>query len=706
MPTRKSLFLILLLGLVAPLVVQAVEPGIFRIHLYRADDDYENWGIHAWGPDLRLKQPTTWTRPLAPSGQDEYGIYWDLPIKTAATEVFFIIHRGDEKNNPSDNAAKFKQTGREIWMKNDDDTLYISKPNVPVSRFIPSKPAVDPDQASPVADPKPAKPAATPVPAAQNSAGTAPVQPAKPTAPPTPVTTDETRKLQDEITSLKTDLKASQDRYSLALRNAVPIWIPLTSGGLLLVALVLFLFTLLRNNRLRKELKVQKAALATVSEEAMKTAESKLMHKTLLDELTGLPNRAGLNQALPLALNKAKRYQRQLALLFIDLDQFKPINDNFGHEAGDFVLRTIAERFKEGLRTSDMIARLGGDEFVVLIEEMVDPKFVADVAQKLLTAAQQGFLIGGQELHVSASIGIATYPSDGKNAALLLRNADAAMYKAKENGKNNFQYYSEDLNTHSLQRLALESSLRHALTRGELTLHYQPVVETKHNQVVSVEALLRWKHADMGYITPAQFIPLAEENNLIDEIGQWVLHEALTQAKTWFDAGHELTLSLNISPRQLKNEDFHKTVSRALVESGFPAEKVILEFTESFLLGQPDEAIVMLENLKELGLKLALDDFGTGNSSVTALKKFPIDIVKIDRTFLQGIPDDEDSDALVSALISLGQKLRLQVVAEGVETEDQRRFLSSQNCDLYQGFLFAKPAEAKALADKLPRRAK
>ncbi len=400
-------------------------------------------------------------------------------------------------------------------------------------------------------------------------------------------------------------------------------------------------------------------------------------------------------QQLARSLAQARRHDKPLAIMFIDLDRFKNINDTLGHDAGDGVLKEVAERLRGCLRESDTIGRLGGDEFVVLIEELPEPVQVAAVAQKILAAVAKPFILDAQEFHLTASIGISTYPADGEDVQNLLKNADISMYRAKEQGKNNYQFYSAQMNVHSIERLALESSLRRALERNEFVLHYQPKVDIGSGRVTGMEALVRWQRTDKALIPPAQFIPLAEETGLIVPIGEWVLKTACAQNKSWQDQGlPPLRIAVNLSARQFIHENLLQDVARVLNETGLDATSLELEITESMVMHNPEHAVKLLNKLKATGIHLSIDDFGTGYSSLNYLKRFPIDNVKIDRSFIQDIPEDCDDAAITQAIIAMAHGLGLRVIAEGVETVEQFRFLRDHKCDDMQGYYFSKPLPA------------
>jgi diguanylate cyclase (GGDEF)-like protein len=439
----------------------------------------------------------------------------------------------------------------------------------------------------------------------------------------------------------------------------------------------------------------------------LREGEAKLKHAQRVeylayhDGLTALPNRSLFTNLLNQAIHQAQRHHRQLAVAFIDLDRFKQINDTLGHESGDELLKQVAERLKGCLRESDAVARLGGDEFVVLLTELLEEKYAAAVAKKIITMIAKPFVLLGQEFRVTASIGISTYPTDGLDEQTLMKNADIAMYQAKEDGKNQFQFYSEKLNANSLERLTLESSLRHALERSEFRLEYQAKREMVHGQITGMEALLRWQHPDLGLVAPMQFIPVAEETGLIVPIGKWVLQTACLQNVAWQKLGlPRLSIAVNLTSRQFCDEHLLRDITSILESTRMEACLLEIEIHESLLIQDIERTLRILTQLKALGIKIAIDDFGTGYSSLATLQRFPLDTIKIDRSYIQGIAHGEDC-SLTKAIIEMGKSLSLTVVAQGVETREQAEYLRAYACDEFQGFYFNKPLSAHKFTELL-----
>lgn len=426
-----------------------------------------------------------------------------------------------------------------------------------------------------------------------------------------------------------------------------------------------------------------------------------LAHQAHHDALTGLPNRLHFNEYLNQALAMAKRKRGMLSVMFLDLDRFKLINDTMGHNLGDLLLKDVAERIRQTLREGDTIARQGGDEFLVLLPEIRDEQEVVSVSERILGVFTHPILLDGNEIYMSTSIGISLYPNDGSEMETLVKQADTAMYYAKEQGKNNYQFFTANLNIKTNQRLSTENSLRKALARGEFILHYQPQVDIESGCIVGLEALIRWNSAEQGIVPPFSFIPVAEETGLIVPIGEWVLRTACAQNKAWQEQGYpHLRIAVNISARQFREPKFIELVAGILKETGLDPQWLELEITESIAMEKGDASVEMLSHFKNLGVRISIDDFGTGFSSLNYLRRMPIDTLKIDQSFIQDISTGENGEEVVTAIIQLAKNLRLKVIAEGVETHTQRSFLKDKRCDEMQGFLFSKavpPQEVEKL---------
>ena len=440
-----------------------------------------------------------------------------------------------------------------------------------------------------------------------------------------------------------------------------------------------------------------------------KEAEEKLVYLAHYDGLTGLPNRVLFLDRLQQTLAQAGRRATLAAVMFLDLDRFKVVNDTLGHAVGDDLLRQVAQRLSACTRLGDTVARFSGDEFVLIVNDLQGSEDARHIAQKVLLAIGEPFRAGGHEVFVSTSIGISMYPSDSEDEQALLKNADTAMYRAKESGRNNFQFYTREMNARAMYRLNLENSLRHALERGEFRLHYQPKACLHTGRITGVEALLRWERPEHGLVPPAEFVPLLEDTGLIVPVGEWVLSEACRQVEAWRTGGRDpVSIAINISARQFASRNLGETIKRVLDEHGADPRLIELELTESLLMVNTEEAVRTLKYLKSLGLRLSIDDFGTGYSSLSYLKRFPIDALKIDRSFIDEITTDEDDATITRAVIGMAHNLGLKVVAEGVETEAQLSFLSANGCDEAQGYYFARPQPAAELAQwlgKVRRRA-
>jgi len=430
-------------------------------------------------------------------------------------------------------------------------------------------------------------------------------------------------------------------------------------------------------------------------------AQDSLRHQAEHDILTGLPNRVLFLDRLQLAIKQARRHDEKVAVLFLDLDHFKEINDSLGHDAGDELLRHVAALLQQSVRSSDTVARIGGDEFTLIIDKIKNSDIVIDVISKIMNNLARPFQIKGREYYSSCSIGAAIYPDDGDEANLLLKYADAAMYRAKSEGRHTYQFYTSDMTEKALERILLESSLRQALQQNELTLFYQPQIDSNDETMIGMETLIRWNHPKLGLVSPDYFIPLAEETGLIVTIDRWVLREGMRQMRRWHDAGkNPPRLSINLSMLQLGNEHFASELADMLQESGCDASWIELELTESQIMKDPESAISQLRQITQLGIGLSIDDFGTGYSSLAYLKRFPIQKLKIDRSFINELPEDSDDQEIVRTIIAMALNLRLEVIAEGVETKAQCDFLRQNGCHLIQGYYYFRPmphAEIEAL---------
>ena len=421
-----------------------------------------------------------------------------------------------------------------------------------------------------------------------------------------------------------------------------------------------------------------------------------LKHQAHHDMLTGLPNRILFNDRLKQTIKKAKRDKEDVALLFIDLDRFKHINDSLGHLIGDKVLQVISDRLKNIIRDEDTVARLGGDEFTVILQGLKKETDASLLAQKIIRSMARPMSVDNHTLYITSSIGISIYPEDAKEVNNLIKYADTAMYKAKEEGRNNFQYYSSDMTDLAFERVVMETSLRVALENNQFVVYFQPQVDAKNNKIIGMEALVRWQHPTMGLLFPDKFIPLAEDTGLIIQLDRWVMKQAMKQIVKWNKQGINTgVLALNLAMRQLQEEDFIHVFRKMISVTGCKPEWLELEVTEGEIMKNPENAIEVLSSISDMGVELAIDDFGTGYSSLSYLKRLPVSKLKIDQSFTRGLPDDKDDAAIVKTIISLAKNLSLKLIAEGVETEEQKEFMLENGCSEIQGYLYSKPMSSE-----------
>lgn len=428
--------------------------------------------------------------------------------------------------------------------------------------------------------------------------------------------------------------------------------------------------------------------------ERMETQE-RLQFMAHHDSLTTLPNRTLFLDRLTQALARARWHSRQVVIMFVDLDRFKNINDSLGHPVGDRLLKQIGQRLIKNIREGDIVARFGGDEFAVLVDNVASRDLATTIAKNMLDALSPVFRIDDHDLYITASIGISIYPVDGDESSELLRKADIAMYRAKELGKNNYQFFASDMNQRAVERLSLENSLRRAVEENQFELYYQPQVDLATRQIIGVEALIRWNHPQRGVVSPLDFIPLLEETGLIVEVGDWVVEEACRQSAAWVSKGlNPVNMSINLSPRQFYSPDLADRIKKTVEGCGVNPELFEIEITETVLMDNASAVVDTIFSLSDFGIRIALDDFGTGYSSLSYLKRFPIDTVKIDKSFVQDIARDDDDAAIVQAIIVMCERLEISVIAEGVETDEQRDFLKENGCQRIQGYLVGRPVPA------------
>jgi diguanylate cyclase (GGDEF)-like protein len=446
----------------------------------------------------------------------------------------------------------------------------------------------------------------------------------------------------------------------------------------------------------QRKLLREKRLYETNLEELVRQRTAQVERLAYYDTLTGLPNRLLFTDRLYQALTSAQRNRQMISTLIVSVDRFKKINDTLGHAIGDLLLREVGERLQSCLKKGETVARFEGEEFALLLTQIAATDDLVETGRIIDEALKPSFLLAGHEVYLTASIGISLFPYDGEDGATILRNAGAALYRAKTQGGNNYQFYTADMNSRALKRLAMETSLRRAIESDEFVLYYQPQIDFGSGEVVGAEALIRWQQPDLGLVQPLEFIPLAEDTGLIVDIGAWAMHQACAQADSWRQSGFgDLRIAVNVSARQVQQKGFFETVVRVLDETGLSSDCLELELTETSIMENAESAVALLTDIRRLGVKIAIDDFGTGYSSLSYLKRLPIDILKLDRSFVNGATSDPDDAALVMAIITLAHNLRLKVIAEGVETEEHLRFLRLLRCDAGQGYLFGKPMTAE-----------
>lgn len=733
-----------IIGLLLMLLCTALQAEtLMRIHYFRPAADYQGWGLYLWGDGLVLPHEVSWRKPLEPAGAAQGWIYFEFQIRDDTKRVGFILHRGEEKNISQDSWLIPERHGHEIWVKQGDTQIYtqspVAQPTATEGNAAKATPATSTDldkQARQQARQQQQaleetnkllaelRAQSDKLHSAGDGASTDDQRMALAVANKEIETLREALDVKEkglvslmqmqqrerdasvaEITvlrrlveQLQADLAEANEHKQREQSSVPSAMLDQLLGLFAFLSFMLLLWGFSLKAMLRRERGERDAAQAALSMVQVEQAsqQQQLLAKASRDPLTGLANRAHFVSALEQAVSKAQRHNKKLAVLFIDLDRFKPINDQFGHEAGDYLLCTIAERFSACLRETDTLARLGGDEFVVLVEELVDPQFVTGVAQKLVAVAQQPVTINGQDVSVTSSIGIAIYPTDGRDASRLLKAADGAMYGAKEHGKNRFQFCSEQMNVHSLQRLALESSLKGALSQQQFQVAYLPVVAFDGGQVTAVETVIRWQHPDFGVVPSGQFLPLAEESGLIVPIGLEMLSRALNQLKIWSRQGSELELIVPVSPRQLLAPRFIADLQRRLRSAQVAPGQLLLCLYEEVVMSNPDELLPVLQAVRELGVRLALDLFNGSALPIGWLRQLDINVLKLDRLLVSGLPDERQSAIQVAAIITLANSLGIRVIASGAKERPVQQWLSEQGCNLGQWL-----GEVEALAPEM-----
>ncbi|MEN8728070.1 MAG: EAL domain-containing protein [Sulfurovum sp.] len=502
------------------------------------------------------------------------------------------------------------------------------------------------------------------------------------------------------VVSVNIDQALIENRTEVLPQIAIELFFLLNiSAALSGVYLLIKYFINVKDKNANERLEEEHRALVLRTKELNK-ANIKLKTLAHYDSLTGLPNRDLFNDRLAQAIEKSKRHNNELALLFVDLDRFKQINDSLGHSLGDKVLQTVATRLNECIRKEDSLARLGGDEFIILMDDLNKGENASLLAQKIIDSLAEPIYIDEHTFYVTASVGISLYPHDDMNMNKLLMYADTAMYKAKKEGKNNFQFYSSEMTALAVDNVMMQANLHSALENGEFIVYYQPQINAQTLQHTGMEALVRWEHPSMGLITPSKFLSIAEETGFIVELDQWVMKKAMKQMVQWHRDGFAPgILALNLSLKQLHQKDFISVFKGMLIETGCNAECLELEVAEGQIMNHPEDAIAVLNRLRDMGIGLAIDDFGTGYSSLSYLKRLPIDKLKIDQAFIHGLPDDEEDVGIAKAIIALAKSLKLSVIAEGVETQEQRDFLVEHGCENIQGYFYSKPLLAHEMEE-------
>jgi diguanylate cyclase (GGDEF)-like protein len=477
------------------------------------------------------------------------------------------------------------------------------------------------------------------------------------------------------------------------IRYSINYYLPLSFLFLLSLLAIVYVFTSKRNNEKPK-----------LEEKQPFKASDYLTQVAKYDNLTSLPNQIVFNEMLNKSLNQAKRQKKILAILLVNIDSLKIINDKLGTKNSDALIKEMGKRFEGVLRSEDVLAKLDNNQFIILLNDILKPKFASSVAEKILHACSQPLLIGSKQLPIKASIGICIYPNDGQSLEELLKNADLALYKAKHSGSHVYQFYTHEMDIEGHEYIQLEHSLRKAIKNNEFKLYYQPKLYIKKGSVISVEALLRWEHPELGLINPNQFIPLAEETGMIMQLGEWALREACRTNKYWQDEGYEhISVSLNLSPKQFHHPTIAQSIATILAETGLNPHYLELEITEKDAMDNTDAAIIILNKIKETGVKIVIDHFGTGHTSISHLKQFPISALKIDQSFIKGIPNNPNDSAITNAMIALAHNLGLEIVAEGVETAEQVEYLANHSCDTIQGYYISHPLPAESVVNQFKK---